>query len=158
MSIVVFPGSFDPITVGHVDAIERVAPIFDEVYVLLLVNPEKSIPRFSVEQRVDLITDAVSHLSNVKVAYSDGLLVDYCRSIGASCIVRGIRNGNDVSYEAMLEAVNNRIASSIVTMYVLSKPEYAHISSSLVRQLMDIGIGIEGLVPNADHICFRKDK
>ena len=157
MSIAVFPGSFDPITTGHLDIVRRAASVFDKVCVAILDNPGKGGERFSVEERKELIRDAISDIPNAFVESSEGLLVDFCRSIGAGVIVRGIRSGSDVEYEAMLEAVNNRIAPEIATVYLISQAEYAYISSSLVRQLMDIGISIEGLVPNADHIILRRD-
>ncbi|MBR0135816.1 MAG: pantetheine-phosphate adenylyltransferase, partial [Clostridia bacterium] len=87
---------------------------------------------------------------------SEGLLVDYCHRIGSNVIIRGIRSGSDVEYEAMLAEVNSRIAPDITSVYLISRSEYAHISSSLVRQLLKIGISIEGLVPNADHITLRR--
>lgn len=156
MSIAVFPGSFDPITCGHIDIVKRAASVFDKVYVSILDNPGKG-STFTVEERLELISDAIKDIPNAVADASSGLLVDYCRSIGADVIVRGIRNGGDVEYEAMLEAVNSRIAPEITTVYLISKPEYTYISSSLVRQLIKIGISIEGLVPNADHIILRRE-
>ncbi|MCR5809714.1 MAG: pantetheine-phosphate adenylyltransferase [Clostridiales bacterium] len=156
MSIAVFPGSFDPITNGHVDIVKRAANVFDKVYVSILDNPGKG-GEFTVEERLELIRDAVKDIPNAVADASSGLLVDYCRSIGADVIVRGIRTGSDVEYEAMLEAVNSRIAPEISTVYLISKPEFTYISSSLVRQLIKIGISIEGLVPNADHIILRRE-
>lgn len=156
MSIAVFPGSFDPITVGHVEIIKRAAAVFEKVYVSILDNPAKS-RRFSLEDRMELIKDAIVDIPNAVPDSGEGLLVDYCRSVGANVIVRGIRNGSDVEYETMLESVNSKVAPDITTVYLISKAEYAYISSSLVRQLIDIGISIEGLVPNADHIILRRD-
>ncbi|MBO4548121.1 MAG: pantetheine-phosphate adenylyltransferase [Abditibacteriota bacterium] len=153
--VAVYPGSFDPITCGHVDIVKRAASVFDKVYVSILDNPGKETA-FSVEERLELIRDAIKDIPNAAADASSGLLVDYCRSVGAGVIVRGIRNGGDVEYEAMLEAVNSRIAPEISTVYLISKPEYTYISSSLVRQLIKIGISIEGLVPNADHIILRR--
>ena len=155
MTTAVFPGSFDPITVGHLDIIKRAALVFDKVFVSVLDNPGKESD-FSVEQRLELIRDAISGIENVEACASSGLLVEHCRELGASVIIRGIRNGADVEYEATLEEVNTRIAPEIATVYLISKPEHAHISSSLVRQLIKIGISIEGLVPNADHILLRR--
>ena len=155
MTTAVFPGSFDPITVGHVDLIRRAAQVFDRVFVSILDNPGKGY-EFSLEDRLELICDAVKDIPNVSVSSSSGLLIDHCHEIGANVIVRGIRNAGDVDYEATLEEVNTRIDPSISTVYLISKAEYAHISSSLVRQLIKIGIGIEGLVPNADHIILRR--
>ena len=155
MTTAVFPGSFDPITVGHVDLIRRAAQVFDRVFVSILDNPGKEY-EFSLDDRLELIRDAVKDIPNVSVASSSGLLIDHCHEIGAGVIVRGIRTGGDVDYEATLEEVNTRIDPSISTVYLISKPEHAHISSSLVRQLIKIGIGIEGLVPNADNKILRR--
>ncbi len=156
MSAAVFPGSFDPITVGHLDIIKRAAQVFDTVYVSILDNPGKDSERLSVEDRLELISDAIKDIPNAIAKASSGLLVDHCREVGANVIIRGIRTGADVDYEAMLEEVNTRIAPDITTVYLISKAEYTHISSSLVRQLIKIGISIDGLVPNADHLILRR--
>lgn len=155
MTKAVFPGSFDPFTVGHLDIVRRAALVFDDVVVAVFDNPGKGT-EFSLEDRLTLIRDAVKDIPNVSVDSSSGLLVDYLRSIGANIIVRGLRNGSDVEYETMLESVNSRIAPEIPTVYLISRPEHAYISSSLVRQLLKIGISIDGLVPNADHIILRR--
>lgn len=155
MSTAVFPGSFDPFTVGHLDIAERAASVFDRVYVSVFDNPGKKT-EFSLEERLELVRDAVKHIPNVTVDSSSGLLVDYCKKVCAGVIIRGIRSGADVEYESMLEAVNTRVAPEITTVYLLSRPEHAYLSSSLVRQLMKIGISIDGLVPDADHIILRR--
>ncbi|MCR5610637.1 MAG: pantetheine-phosphate adenylyltransferase [Clostridiales bacterium] len=155
MTKAVFPGSFDPFTIGHLDIVKRAAKVFDEVIVAIFDNPGKGTD-FSLGDRLELIADAVKDIPNVSIDSSSGLLVDYLRSVGANVIVRGIRNGSDVEYETMLEAVNDRIASEITTVYLISRPEHSYISSSLVRQLLKIGISIDGLVPNADHIILRR--
>ena len=156
MSVAVFAGTFDPFTVGHLDIVRRASTHFETLYVSVCPNPGKQLPRFSLEQRLELIRDAVRGIANVRVAHFEGLLVEHCRLIGADCIVRGIRSGQDVEYERMLEAVNKKLDSRIETIFLLSKPEYCHISSSLVRQLMDINIGIEDLVPNAENGIFKR--
>lgn len=155
MTKAVFPGSFDPFTIGHLDIVKRAAKVFDEVIVAIFDNPGKGTD-FSLGDRLELIADAVKDIPNVSIDSSSGLLVDYLRSVGANVIVRGIRNGSDVEYETMLEAVNDRIAPEITTVYLISRPEHSYISSSLVRQLLKIGISIDGLVPNADHIILRR--
>lgn len=156
MRTAVFPGSFDPFTIGHLDIVKRASGVFDRVYVTILDNPGKAY-EFTVEDRLRLIQDAIGDIPNAKADVGSGLLVDYCRKMGADVILRGIRNGSDVEYEAMLEAVNTRIAPEITTVYLISKPEHTYISSSLVRQLLKIGISIEGLVPDADHIILRRE-
>lgn len=152
----VFAGSFDPFTMGHLDLVRRAAMQFDFVHIVILENPGKAEAMFSVGEREALITDAVSGIANVDVGHFTGLLVNEARILGAGCIIRGIRSGADVEYEDMLEQVNRRLAPEIETLYLISRPEYAYISSSLVRQLIRIGIGIQDLVPDAEHEIFKK--
>ena len=157
MTTAVFPGSFDPVTVGHVDIIKRAALIFDRVLVTVTPNPGKAGSMFTVEERLELLKDAVGGIENVQSGVCEcGVLVEHCRMVGASVIVRGIRGGADVDYESMLEQVNDRLAPEIHTVYLLARPEHAYISSNLVRQLIESGISIEGLVPNADHKLLRR--
>lgn len=151
MSIAVFAGTFDPFTAGHLDIVRRAAPRFEKLYISICRNPAKEHTRFTLEERLELIRDAIGGIENVDVAYFDGLLVDYCRSVNADTIVRSIRNGSDVDYERQLETVNLQLAPGIETMFFLSKPELAYISSTFVRTLMDLKISIEKLVPNANH-------
>lgn len=155
MRIGVFAGTFDPFTVGHLDVVKRVAPHFDKLIVTVCINPGKGDAMFSLDERTELICDAVSGMENVEVTHFGGVLIDYCRSISASCLVRSIRSGNDVDYERMLESVNLRLDPCIETFFLLSKPELAHISSSLVRQLIGLGIDIADLVPNAENAILK---
>ncbi len=156
MSIAVFPGSFDPVTVGHVDIIRRAAGMFDKLFVTVTQNPGKEGGAFTVEERLELLRDATEGIANIELGVCGGILVEYCREVGANVIVRGIRSGSDVEYELMLESVNTRLAPEIQTVYLLAKPEHAYISSNLVRQLIKTGISIEGLVPNAEHKTLRR--
>lgn len=151
MSIAVFAGTFDPFTAGHFDIVKRAAPRFKKLYVAICRNPAKDHTRFTLEERLELINDAVDGIENVEVAFFEGLLVDYCRSVHADTIVRSIRNGSDVDYERQLETVNLQLEPGIETMFFLSRPELAYISSTFVRSLMDLKISIEKLVPNANH-------
>jgi pantetheine-phosphate adenylyltransferase len=155
MRIGVFAGTFDPFTVGHLDIVKRAAPHFDKLIVTVCVNPGKGDAAFSLKERTQLILDAVYGIENVEVTSFEGVLIEYCRSVGASCLVRSIRSGGDVDYERMLESVNLRLDPSIETFFLLSKPELAHISSSLVRQLIGLGIAIDDLVPNAGHQIIK---
>ena len=151
----IFAGTFDPFTLGHLDIVNRAAKVFDFVHISILYNPGKDGELFTVSEREDLIRDAVSGIENVDVMSFDGLLTEHAKQLGAGCIIRGIRNGSDVDYESMLEQVNNRLAPEIQTLYMISDPKLAYISSSLVRQLISIGIDISELVPNAAHQAYR---
>ncbi len=151
MSIAIFAGSFDPFTAGHLDIVQRAAPRFDKLYVSISRNPGKDRSRFTLEERLELIRDAVSGIENIEVTHFEGLLVDYCHEIGANSLIRSIRNGTDLDYERQLETVNRQLDPELETVFLLSKPELAYISSTLVRQLMDLGISIAELVPNANH-------
>lgn len=155
MHIGVFAGTFDPFTVGHLDVVKRAVPHFDRLIVTVCVNPGKGDAMFSLEERKALIVDAVKDIDNVEVTMFGGVLIEYCRSVGASCLVRSIRSGSDVDYERMLESVNLRLDPGIQTFFLLSKPELAHISSSLVRQLIGLGIAIDDLVPNAENTIIK---
>lgn len=155
MRIGVFAGTFDPFTVGHLDIVKRAAPHFDKLIVTVCINPGKGDAMFSLTERTELILEAVAGIKNVEVTRFSGVLIDYCRAVGASCLVRSIRSGSDVDYERMLESVNLRLDSSIETFFLLSKPELAHISSSLVRQLIGLGIAIDDLVPDAENRILK---
>jgi pantetheine-phosphate adenylyltransferase len=142
-AIAVYPGSFDPITLGHLDIAARAAKMFDEVHILVVHNPNKE-PRFSLEQRVALIEDSVAELrlptgSSVSVAtLPSGLLVDYSRRVGASALVKGIRTNMDLDYELPMAHVNRDLAD-VETIFIPADPSFGHISSSLVKQVADLG-------------------
>jgi pantetheine-phosphate adenylyltransferase len=142
-AIAVYPGSFDPITLGHLDIAARAAKMFDEVHILVVHNPNKE-PRFSLEQRVALIEDSVAELrlptgSAVSVAtLPSGLLVDYSRRVGASALVKGIRTNMDLDYELPMAHVNRDLAD-VETIFIPADPSFGHISSSLVKQVADLG-------------------
>ncbi len=149
--IAVVPGSFDPVTLGHLDVIERAAGIFDELHVLVVHNPDKSalIP---IAQRVSLIQNAVKDAGlpgNITVtSWSVGLLVDYCTDVGASVLVKGIRSQVDVAYETPMAIVNRNLAG-VETIFLLPDPAHAHVSSSLVRQVASLGGDVAPYVPRA---------
>ncbi|MGV3711927.1 pantetheine-phosphate adenylyltransferase [Pseudolysinimonas sp.] len=149
--IAVVPGSFDPVTLGHLDVIERAAGLFDELHVLVVHNPDKSalIP---IAQRVSLIQQAVKDAglpANIRVtSWSMGLLVDYCTDVGASVLVKGIRSQVDVAYETPMAIVNRNLAG-VETIFLLPDPAHAHVSSSLVRQVAGLGGDVAPYVPKA---------
>lgn len=139
-------GSFDPITKGHEDLIRRAARLFDEVVVVVAKNPDKQY-LFSAPQRAELCRKTVAELQNVTVAEYDGVIVDYARQIGASALVKGIRNGSDAEYELQMATVNRLVAPEIETVVLPSKPEYAALSSSYVKTFIRYQKAFDDLVP-----------
>jgi len=154
--IAVVPGSFDPVTLGHLDVIDRAAGLFDELHVLVVHNPDKSA-LLPISQRVSLLERAIAEAglpTNIVVAsWSVGLLVDYCLDVGASVLVKGVRSQIDVTYETPMAIVNRNLAS-VETVFLLPNPANAHVSSSLVRQVAALGGDVSPYVPRvvADYL------
>jgi len=150
-SVAVVPGSFDPVTLGHLDVIARAAGLFDEVHVLVVHNPAKTA-LLPISQRVRLIEQAILDEglpSNIVVnSWSVGLLVDYCTDVGARALVKGIRSQVDVAYETPMAIVNRNLAG-VETVFLLPDPAHAHVSSSLVRQVSSLGGDVAPYVPAA---------
>ncbi len=146
MKIAVYPGSFDPVTNGHVDIIERAAKIFDLVYVAIIVNPEKT-PYFDIDDREVMLKAAVRHIKKAKVDSFDGLLVDYAASKKARVIVRGLRAVSDFDYEFQMALTNLRMRPDIETVFIMTDYKYSYLSSSLVKQISSLGGDVSGLVP-----------
>jgi pantetheine-phosphate adenylyltransferase len=149
--IAVVPGSFDPVTLGHLDVIGRAAGLFDELHVLVVHNPGKTA-MLPIAQRVSLIQASIAEAglpSNIQVTnWSMGLLVDYCTDVGASVIVKGIRSQVDVAYETPMALVNRNLAN-VETVFLLPNPEHSYVSSSLVRQVASLGGDVSPYVPTA---------
>ncbi len=156
MRIAVYPGSFDPITNGHLDIIERASKIFDKVIVGVLKNKNKK-PKFSADERVMLIEKATSKLTNVEVASFDGLLVDFARKYGANVIIKGLRTVNDFEYEFQMALLNKTLDSECETMFMMTNSKYSYISSSMVNELAGYNGDLAGLVPT-EVIQYIKDK
>jgi pantetheine-phosphate adenylyltransferase len=148
MKIAVYPGSFDPVTNGHVDIIERAAKIFDLVYVSIIVNPEKT-PYFAIDDREEMLKAAIRHIKKAKVDSFDGLLVDYAASKKACVIVRGLRAVSDFDYEFQMALTNLRMRPDIETVFIMTDYKYSYLSSSLVKQISSLGGNVSGLVPKA---------
>ena len=139
------PGTFDPVTNGHLDVVGRAASTFDAVVVAVLENPSKT-PLLAVEERIALLEEAVRDLGNVRVGAFGGLLVDYAREQGASVIVKGLRAVSDYEYEIQMAQMNQRIGD-IETLFMATSPKWSFLSSSLVKEVARLGGDVEGLVP-----------
>ena len=142
----VYPGSFDPVTNGHIDLIQRSAALFDKVIVAILRNTEK-VPLFTVEERTEMLEEAVGDLKNVSVTSFAGLLVDFLDQLGASVIIRGIRAVSDYEYELQMALMNRRLSNKIETVFMLPAESYSFLSSKLVKEIAQLGGSIQGLVP-----------
>lgn len=145
-SLAVFPGSFDPITNGHLDVVERGLRLFDRVRMAILVNPDKK-PLFSVEERVAIIREAYRHNPRVEVDTFSGLLVDYAERVGASVIVRGIRAISDFEFEFQMTLMNRRLNPRIETVFMMPAESYSYVSSRLVKEVFQLGGRVTDLVP-----------
>ena len=148
----VYPGSFDPVTLGHVDLIERASQMFPQVVVAVLNNPDKT-GRFPVESRLRMLRKACAHLPNVRLDAFGGLLVDYMRRCGARIVLRGLRAVTDFEAEFQMAQVNHQMAPEIETLFLMTSPDYAYISSSVVRQVASFGGDISTFVPQ----CILQD-
>lgn len=148
MAIALCPGSFDPVTNGHIDIIERTARHFDEVIVAVIRNPQKSQSLFTLEERQEMLHECTEHLPNVRIGFFKGLLVDYAREQGASAIVKGLRAVSDFDYELQMAQMNQRLAD-IDTFFVSTSPQHSFLSSSLVKEVARFGGDVASMVPKA---------
>ena len=148
MKTVVYPGSFDPCTNGHLDVITRAANLFDRVIVAVLVNNSKS-PLFTAEERVELLKTAVSGYSNVEIRYFSGLLVDFMKQVDSTVIIKGIRAMSDFEYEFQMALTNHALYHDIETLFIPTSKDYMFLSSSIVKEIAKYGGPLEGLVPDA---------
>jgi len=146
MRIVVYPGSFDPVTKGHLDIIERAAQLFDRLVVVVLTNPDKN-PIFSVEERVEYIKRITGHLDNVEVDNYDGLLVNFVKLKGASAVVKGLRAMSDFENEFQMALTNKQLYPDMETLFLNTSSEFMYLSSSMVRQLASFGGDISPFIP-----------
>jgi pantetheine-phosphate adenylyltransferase len=142
----VCPGSFDPVTRGHLDVVARAAGVFDELVVAVLVNEQKST-LFTLEERLDFVTRSTAHLPNVTVEAFTGLLVDFCRDRGAAVIVKGLRAGGDFEYELPMAQMNRHL-SGVETVFLAASADQAFVSSSLVKEVAALGGDVDDLVPD----------
>jgi len=152
----IYPGSFDPVTLGHMDIIERAAEVVDELYVSVLNNSTKS-PLFSVEERVKMLTEVVSHIPNVKVTSFSGLLVEHAKAVNANIIVRGLRAITDFEYELQMAQTNRILQPEIDTIFFTTNIAYSYLSSSTVKEIARYGGDISNFVTNSVAVRM-KDK
>lgn len=148
MSIAICPGSFDPITLGHLNIIRRASRIFDRVVVCVMFNSTKTSPMFSVEERVDMVRRTVARYPNVIVEYSDGLLAEYVRRYEGAVVVKGLRAASDFEYEFQMNLINKKVNPEMETMFLTSSEKYTFLSSSIVREMARYDADLTGLVPN----------
>ncbi|MDY2794460.1 MAG: pantetheine-phosphate adenylyltransferase [Peptostreptococcus porci] len=153
----IFAGSFDPITNGHIDIIERASKLFDKLIIGILINPNKKT-MFTISERIELIKKSTEHIENIEVISFEGLLVDYCRKNDVSVLVRGIRSTADVEYELQMAHMNKELANEIETIILPTSTKYSYISSSLIKEVLSFDADIENLVPKCvlDELKLKK--
>ncbi|MCB9080349.1 MAG: pantetheine-phosphate adenylyltransferase [Lewinellaceae bacterium] len=151
-NIIVFPGSFDPITVGHVDLVKRAIPLFDKIIVAVGLNTQKKA-LFSLEQRMEWLRQVFAEDPRVEVDYFEHLTADYCRRIGANYLLRGLRNASDFDYEKTISQLNHIIGDGLETIFLISQPSYSHISSTIVREIIKGGGDASPFIPSSIHIA-----
>ena len=147
MGTALCPGSFDPVTYGHLDIIERTARHFDDVIVAVIRNPQKAQSLFTLEERQEMLYEVTSHLTNVRIEFFKGLLVDFARDHNANAIVKGLRAISDFDYELQMAQMNQRL-SGIDTFFISTSPQYSFLSSSLVRDVARYGGDVSSMVPS----------
>ena len=146
MTKAVFPGSFDPMTNGHINIIQRAAKLFDEIDVVIAVNDDKKY-LFSTEERLSLVQELIMPFRNVSVHVWDGLIVEYAKQTGAKVLIRGIRNMNDFSYEFDLSLMNHNLNPEVETLYIPTDQKFLLLKSSAIKELAKLGVDVSGMVP-----------
>jgi pantetheine-phosphate adenylyltransferase len=144
--IAVFPGSFDPVTLGHVDIVRRALPLFDKIYIVAGINNNKT-PLFSIEQRMEWLKATFKEEKRVIAAAHEGLTVDFCKQVEAGFILRGLRNNADYGYEKEIAQVNRELYNGIETLFLNCAPQYAHLSSSMIRELIRFRADVSHYLP-----------
>ncbi|WP_047151606.1 pantetheine-phosphate adenylyltransferase [Aneurinibacillus tyrosinisolvens] len=147
MSIAVCPGSFDPVTYGHLDIIQRGAKVFDKVIISILINRNKTNPVFTVEERIELLKEATKDIPNVEVDTFNGLLIDYMHTKGANAIIKGLRAVSDFEYEMQMASINRLLDNKIETFFMMTNNQFSFLSSSIVKEVGKYGADVSSLVP-----------
>lgn len=154
MSIAVYPGSFDPVTYGHLDIIERSAKVFDKLIVAVLINSEKK-PLFTTDEKIEMIREGTKHLDNVEVTSFSGLLVDFARQQNAKVSVRGLRAVTDFEYELQIAQTNRQLNKNLDTMFFTTSMEYSYVSSTIVKEIASYGGDVSTMVTPFVEKCLR---
>lgn len=147
MKIAIYPGSFDPVTFGHLDIIKRIAKVFDKVIIGILINKNKT-PLFSVEEKMDMLKEVTRDLSNIEIIAFEGLLIEFAKQQKANVIVRGLRGVSDFEYELQMAQGNQQYDEEVETMFLATSAKYSYISSSMVKEIAHFGGDVEGFVPD----------
>ncbi|AMA72620.1 MULTISPECIES: pantetheine-phosphate adenylyltransferase [Aneurinibacillus] len=156
MSIAVCPGSFDPVTYGHLDIIQRGAKVFDKVIVAVLINRNKTNPVFTIEERLELLREATKGMPNVEVDTFNGLLVEYMHTKGAKAIIKGLRAVSDFEYEMQMASINRLLDHNIETFFMMTNNQYSFLSSSIVKEVGKYGADVSSLVPPVVEKALRE--
>ncbi len=146
MKIAIYPGTFDPITNGHLDVIERAAAMFDRVIVVIAINSSKT-PLFSKDERLEIATSALRHIENVEVELFSGLIIEHARKCGARAIIRGLRAVSDFEYEFQIALMNRKLEPSVTTIFLLPNEKYTYLNSSIIRELARYNQDVSEFVP-----------
>ena len=155
MRKVIYPGTFDPVTYGHIDIIKRTIELFDFVAVTVAINPAKK-PLFSVKERVSLLKESLKEFNNVSVESFDGLVVDYAHKVGAIGIIRGLRAVSDFEYEFQMALMNRKLANDIATIFLMPHKKYTYLDSSIVRNLAGLNSDVSDFVPPSVQKALKK--
>ena len=151
----IYPGSFDPVTNGHLDVIERAAKLFDEVIVAVAVNSQKQ-PQFTTEERLALLQETTAkHGERVRLARLEGLLVDYARSVGAGAIIRGLRAVSDFEFEFQMALMNRKLEANVETIFLMPKEEYTYLSSRIIKEIARLGGDVTSFVPQCVSVALK---
>ena len=150
-----YPGTFDPVTNGHIDLIKRCLPLFDGVIVSVASSPKKA-PLFTVVERVAMIREATKDLPGVEVDSFDGLLVDHALKLGATVLIRGLRAVSDYEFELQMALMNRRLSHKVETVFMMPSEEYSYTSSTVIKEVAGFGGDVRGLVPDSVVLCLKK--
>ncbi|MEE9166054.1 MAG: pantetheine-phosphate adenylyltransferase [Candidatus Neomarinimicrobiota bacterium] len=151
----IYPGSFDPITKGHIDIIDRVTKLFDHLVITIATNRDKE-PLFDLEQRKNMIEECTRNYSNLEVTSTGGLVVEYAKSIGACALIRGLRFVSDIEFEFQMAWMNRRLSEEIVTVFLMTDAKYTHLNSTIIREVSELGGDVHELVPPGVALSLRE--